>query len=130
MKTSTYARNVQLDRFGLLANGGFLRIYTAPQAGSPDDKIPNNAQLISEHRLAVPAFASAFAGTLKANKIEDDPDARLSATAAWCRLTQMDGSTVLFDGTVGEGENDLKMNPRIQAHARVTIEGMTINQPQ
>mgnify|MGYP007017462493 CR=1 FL=1 len=131
MKTSTYARNSQLDRFSLLANGGFLRIFTGPQPATADASPAKTVQMISEHRLSIPAFGSAYGGQLKSNSISDDPDARISATASWFRVTQMDGSTVLFDGSIGDRDSsaDLKMNPQIQARARVIVESITITQP-
>lgn len=130
MKTSTFARNTQLDEIASLAAAGFLRLYSAPMAESPDVAVPRDAQLISEHRLSSPAFEGAFNGTIKAKPIADDPEARVSATAAWFRVTQSNGASVLWDGTVGERGSDMNFTrPNIQAKARVSISTLTITQP-
>jgi hypothetical protein len=109
------------DRLAQLANNGFLRIYDGAQPASSDDAITDQKQLC-ELLLGNPAFGAASGGTITAHPITADPDADDTGTASWFRIYESDGTTALWDGSVGESNCDININSvAIQQHANVSL---------
>ncbi len=130
LKTSIVARNAELNALAVLANSGKLRIYTAPQPATPETAV-STQELLAELIMGAPAFGAASHAVITANAITGDTDANATGTAAWYRLVKSDGTTVLWDGSVGTIDADLVMNSTaIQEHAQVTVSSLTYTLPQ
>lgn len=130
LKTSIVARNAELDALAPLANSGKLRIYDGSQPATPETAVTTQNQL-AELTMNATAFGAASGGIITANAITDDTDADFTGNAAWYRLLKSDGTTVLWDGSVGTSSADLIMNSiAIQIHARVSITSLTYTLPQ
>lgn len=112
---SDTAAKAALDALCALANGGKLRIYDGAQPTDANTAV-GAQHLLAEFTMNATAFgASACSGsapsrvaTATANAIAN-VTATATYTAAWFRLLKSDGTTVLFDGTVGTSGCDLNL---------------------
>lgn len=128
MKTSIAARNAELDALAALANSGYLRIYTGAQPATPETAA--SGTLLAELRFGVTAFAAAADGAIAANAITADSSADNTGTAGWFRVLKSDGTTALWDGSVGTSGSDLNLNSTaIQSGANVSISALTYTLP-
>ena len=100
LKLSNAAVNAEADALSVLLDNGYLRIYDGTQAATADTAIGAQV-LLAELRFNADAAAAATAGVLTFNAITQDSSANNTGTASWFRALKSDGSTVLFDGTVG-----------------------------
>jgi hypothetical protein len=129
IKTSVFARNIQLNALAPAANHGFLRIYSGIQPSTPETAYSITGQVcLCELRLNRVAFSPSKAAILIANPIADDIDARASGKASWYRVFQADGVTALWDGSVGVEARDPDKKPDlilnsvdIQQHAKIMV---------
>ncbi len=129
LKTSIVARNAELNALAVLANSGLLRIYDGSQPATPETAA--GATLLAELTMNAAAFGSASGGIITAAAITSDTDANATGIAAWYRLTETDGTTVLWDGSVGTSGCDLNLNSvAIQIHAQVSVTSFTYTLPQ
>lgn len=100
LRMSEAAVNAEADALAALVDNGFLRIYDGTQPASPD--VPVTTQvLLAELRLGIPAFAAASNGIIVANPITSDISADASGTASWFRVFGADGTSPVWDGSVG-----------------------------
>lgn len=102
------AASVAADAVLALVNTGYLRLYDAPQPATADTAISTQT-LLAELRFGASAFAAASNGAANANAITSDPSANATGDAAWFRALKSDGTTVVFDGTVGTSGADLNL---------------------
>jgi len=124
-KMSEASANAMADRLAQLANSGFIRIYDGTQPAGADDPLTTQNQLC-ELLLGSPAFGAASGGMITANPITPDPDADDTGIASWFRVYEADGTTVLWDGSVGEANCDMNINSvAIQQHANVSLVSFT-----
>ena len=122
---SNAAANAAANAVGALANNGYLRLYDGTQAADSDTAVGAQV-LLAELRLGATAFGAAALGVITANAIADDTDANATGTATWFRVLQSDGTTVLFDGSVGSSGCDMNMNnPAIQIHTTISVTSLT-----
>jgi len=98
LKSSTVARNAAADAICALADSGLVRIYTATRPANPQTAAAGT--LLATLTLNATAFGAAVAGVATANAITSDSSADDTGTAAWFRVLQSDGTTVLWDGDV------------------------------
>ncbi len=130
LHTSIVARNAAANAIAALANSGKLRIYSGTQPLTPETGI-GGSTLLAELTMNATAFGSAAAGVITANAITSDTTADATGTAAWYRLWQSDGTTPLWDGTVGTATSDMIMNSvAIQSGALVSCTALTYTLPQ
>jgi hypothetical protein len=128
MKTSIVARNAALDAIALLANSGKLRIYTGSMPATPETAV--SGTLLAELTMNATAFGAAAGGVITANAITADTSADATGTAGTYRLFKSDGTTALWDGTVGTSGSDLNLNSvAIQSGAQVSVSSMTYTLP-
>jgi len=99
-KLSNESVNAEADAACALANTGYLRIYNGTQAATADTAIGAQV-LLAELTFNATAFAGAVAGVATANVIVADSSANATGTAAWFRALKSNGTSPLFDGTVG-----------------------------
>jgi len=105
---SNAAANAAANAVTALLNSGYLRIYDGAQPANADTAITTQNKL-AELRFGATAFGSAAAGVATANAITSDTNT-VAGTAAWFRLFESDGTTVVLDGSVGTSGCDINLN--------------------
>lgn len=128
------AKNASADAVCTLLNTGYLRIYDSTggtgQPADPDTAIGSQV-LLAELRFGGTAFAAASGGTATANAITADSDANATGTATWFRALKSDGTTKVFDGSVGTSGCNLNLNTvAIVINASVSVTSLTYTQPE
>jgi len=129
LKLSNEAVNAEADAFSVLLDNGYLRIYDGTQPATANTAIGSQV-LLAELRFNADAAPIAVNGVLAFNAITQDSSANNTGTASWFRALKSDGSTVLFDGTVGVSGCDINIaTTAIVAGAivGVTSAGYTVN---
>lgn len=129
-KLGDAAVNAAADAVCTLLNNGYLRIYTTAQPAGADTAVSDQT-LLAELRFGATAFGGAVAGVATANAITKDSSANATGNAAWFRALKSDGTTAVFDGSVGTATSDLVLNSvAIQENAEVSVTAMTYTQPK
>lgn len=127
-KLSNVSANAAADAICALANTGYLRIYDGTQAATADTAVGAQV-LLSTLRLNATAFGAAVAGVATANAITQDSAAAATGTATWFRVLKSDGTTTLFDGSVGTSGANLNLNTvSIVAAAAVSVTSFTFTE--
>lgn len=127
-KRSNAAANAACDAMAALANTGYLRIYDGTQPATADTAVSTQT-LLAELRFGATAFGSAVAGVATANAITSDSSANATGTASWYRALKSDGSSVLWDGSVGTSGCDLNLvTTSIVAAAAVAVSSLTLTE--
>lgn len=123
------AVNAEANALAALANSGILRIYSGTRPTTCDDAITGT--ILAELTMNATAFGSASNGVLTANAITADSAADAGGTATHFRLFQSNGTTALWDGTVGTSGEDCNLNSvAISAGAQVSVTAMTHTVPR
>ena len=129
-KLSDTAANAAVNAVTALANSGLLRIYDGTQAADANTAVGVQV-LLAELTLNATAFGAAVAGVATANAITADASANASGTATWFRVVKSDGTTVLFDGSVGTSGANLNLNSvAISIGAQVAVTSFTYTQSE
>lgn len=120
----TGLRNAMLDAITTFAgNSGKIRIYSGTQPATGGTATTLLAELTANATFA----PAASGGVLTLNAITADSSADATGTASWFRLLKSDGTTIVFDGTVGTSGADLNLNTTsIVTAANVAISSFTI----
>ena len=108
LKLSNNVVNPQADALSDLADNGYLRIYDGTQPATADTAITTQV-LLAELRFNATAAPAASNGVLTFNAITQDSSANNTGTASWFRALASDGSTALFDGSVGTSGSDINI---------------------
>jgi hypothetical protein len=108
-KFSNLCVNGEADFIGVALDSGYLRIYDGTQATTADTAL-GAQNLLAELRFGADAFPAASAGVLTANAITDDSSANATGTATWARILKSDGTSVVFDGSVGTATSNIVLN--------------------
>ncbi len=125
LKISTTAVNAQADALSDLLDNGYLRIYDGTQPANANTAITTQV-LLAELRFNATASPAASGGVLTMNSITQDSSANATGTATWFRALKSDGSTVVFDGSVGAASCDLNLgSTSITSGASVAVTSMT-----
>lgn len=107
---------------------GFLRIYAGERPASPDRG--TSAPRLVELRFQSPAFDAAIDGVATARALATGV-AQVTGTATWFRALESDGTSVVFDGSVGpRGADLLVSDPVIQRDAEVSVTRLTYSHPR
>jgi hypothetical protein len=121
------AVNDMADGLSDLCDNGYLRIYDGTQPVDADTAISTQT-LLAELRFNATASPAASAGVLTFNAITADSSANATGTATWFRALKSDGTTALFDGSVGTSGCDLNMNTvSIVSGAQVAITSFEVS---
>lgn len=104
---SNLAVNTEADALAALANGGKLCIFDGTQPATANTAITTQVML-GRVTMGNPAFGAAVNGVLTANAMTPE-EALAEGVAAWFRLYKSDGTTALWDGTVGTSDANLIM---------------------
>ena len=103
------AANAEADAACALANMGWLRIYDGSQPANADTAV-STQNILAELRFSATAFGASSAGVANANAITADSSANTTGTAAWFRVFKSDGTTALWDGSVGTSGCNLNLD--------------------
>lgn len=123
-KLTDLAANAEADAVCALLNSGYLRIYGGTQPATADTATAE--VILAELTFAATAFAAAVGGVATANAIVADASANNTGTATWFRCWKSDGTTKVFDGSVGTSGADLNLNSvAIQSGAQVSVSPFT-----
>lgn len=124
-KRSNAAVSAAADAVTTLLNSGKLRIYDGTQPATANTAITTQT-LLAELTFNATAFGAATNGVATANSITADTSADASGTATWFRALKSDGSTPVFDGSVGTSSADLVLNSTsISSGAQVSVTAFT-----
>lgn len=126
-KRSAAVANLALDAWTSQLNSGYLRIYDGTQPANVAAAITGT--LLAELRFNATAFGSAASGVATANAFTNDASANATGTATHFRAFKSDGTTAVWDGTVGTGTNDLVINSvSIVSGAAVNVTACTLTE--
>jgi hypothetical protein len=134
--SDTFAK-AALDAGCALANTGKLRVYSGAQPTDANTAVGAQT-LLGEFTMNATAFAASVAAgtaptrsaTATANAISNIT-ALATGTAAWFRLVKSDGTTVLFDGTVGLSGCDLNLTDiTLTAGETMSVSSFTVSNPE
>jgi hypothetical protein len=129
-KLSDAAANAAADAVARQLDNGFLRIYSGTQATDADTAIGAQT-LLAELRFNATSAPGAANGVLTFNAFTADSSANATGTAAWFRALQSNGTSAVFDGTVGTGTHDLVVNSTaFQSGAAVSVSSFTFTLSQ
>lgn len=124
-KRANAAVNAAADAVTVLLNSGKLRIYDGTQPSTADTAITTQT-LLAELTFNSTAFGAASGGVATANSITADSSANATGTASWFRAVKSDGTTPVFDGSVGTSSADLVLNSvAISSGAQVSVTAFT-----
>ena len=127
-KRSNAAVNAAADAVCDLLDNGYLRLYDGAQPANADTAVTTQT-LLAELRWNATAFGAASNGVAVANSITSDASADATGTATWFRALKSDGTTAVFDGSVGTASADLILNSTgITAGANVAVTAFTYNE--
>jgi hypothetical protein len=108
-RLSTAAANAAADAACALCNGGFFDLYDGTQPATADTAITSQVKL-AHLTFGTPAFGAAAAGVATANAIGNDASADATGTATWFRAYKSDGTSAVFDGSVGTSGANLNLS--------------------
>ena len=97
--------NTEADALAVLANSGYINIYDGTQPATGDTALSGNTLLV-QLQFGATAFGASSAGVITANSITSGT-AGNTGTASWFRVLKTDGTTKLFDGSVGTATANL-----------------------
>ena len=109
-KRSNTAASAAADAVSALLTNGYLRIYDGTQPATADTAITTQVLLAELRFNASAAFGAAVNGVATANALTSDSSANATGTASWFRALKSDGTTVVYDGSVGTSAADLVLN--------------------
>ena len=122
----TTKANAGVDAMGVLLNGGVLDLYDGTQPATANAAVTTQVKL-ARLTFGTPAFGAAVGGVAAANAITPDAAADASGTASWCRALKADGTTVVFDGSVGTSSANLNLSSvSIVAGVMVSVSAFTL----
>jgi hypothetical protein len=106
---TTANRNRAADAITARANNGSLRIYGGTVPADANAAL-GGATLLAVLPLSATAFAAAVNGVASANAITADTSADATGTASFFRVFETDGTTTVFQGTVGTSGAELNVS--------------------
>ena len=113
-----------------LLNAGFIKIFTTPQPANANTAITTQT-LLATLTFSATAFGVNSAGISTANAIGSDTDAAATGTAVWARCFKSDGTTAVFDMSVGVTGADLNLaSVSIVQHATVSLTSGIFTSPK
>jgi hypothetical protein len=129
-KFTDLAANASANAVTALMSGGYYRIYDGVQPATADTPLAGQV-LLASVRLATPAFAPAVGGIAPGNAVTPDLDIDASGTGTWFRAFKSDGTTPVYDGSVGLLGCDLNLSSvTFVIHGTVTITQFSFQQPK
>jgi hypothetical protein len=129
LKMANAAVNAEADALSDQLDNGYLRIYDSTggtgQPATVDTAIGSQV-LLAELRFANPASGAAVNGVITFSAITSDTSANATGTATWFRALKSDGTTAIWDGSVGTAAATINLNTTsIVANAQVDVTALT-----
>jgi hypothetical protein len=123
------AATAEADALAGLLDNGYLRIYDSTggtgQPATVDTAIGSQV-LLAELRFANPSDAGASNGVITFSAITQDSSANATGTATWFRCFKSDGTTAVWDGSVGTASATINLNTTsIVSGAAVSVTALT-----
>jgi hypothetical protein len=121
-----------------LCNSGTLKVYGGSQPADSNTAVTSQT-LLATLTLSATAFGSpSLSGsvpnrkaTVTANTITGDSSADATGTATWFRVLKSDGTTAVYDGSIGTTGCDLNLaSTSIVMGQAVNVTSWTISQPE
>jgi hypothetical protein len=129
-KLTNLGANASANAVTALLSGGWIRIYAGAQPATADTALTTQI-LLASIKLGTPAFAAAVAGIAAGNPVTPDLDIDASGTGTWFRAVKSDGTTPVYDGSVGLLGSDLNLSSvTFLQHGSVTITQFSYQQPK
>lgn len=129
-KLTNLGANASANAVTALVSAGWIRIYDGVQPATADTAIVSQV-LLASIRLGTPAFATAVAGVAAGNAVTPDLDIDANGIATWFRAYKSDGTTPVYDGSVGLLGCDLNLTSvTFLQHGTVTITSFSYQQPK
>lgn len=124
-KRSNTAVSAAANAVTALLDNGYLRIYDGTQPATADTAVSTQV-LLAELRFNATAFGAASNGVSTANSLTADSSANATGTASWFRALKSDGTSAIFDGSVGLSSADMVLNSTsIASGAAVSVSTFT-----
>lgn len=128
-KISNSAAATEAAAFAGELDNGYLRIYDSTggtgQPATVDTAIGSQV-LLAELRFAATAESSTTNGVVTFAALTADSSANASGTATWFRALKSDGTTAIWDGSVGTSGATLNLNSvAISSGAEVSVTSLT-----
>lgn len=123
------AANAGLNAKTNLLSNGYLKFYDGSKPANPDTAIGAQT-LLAVGRFGVVAFQASASGVATANAIS--PAIWVAnGTATWARAFQSDGTTAMFDFSVGTSGTDIVLDSATidNTHA-FAISAATLTEPR
>ena len=110
------------------SGAGTIKVYTSPMATLPSDNISTQT-LLGTLTFSDPSGATPSGGVFTASAITQDSSADATGTAAWARIADSAGVTVMdMDITVTGGGGSMQMNTTsIVIGGPILISAMTVS---
>lgn len=125
---TTAGRNLAADAVLAQANSGSLRIYSGTAPTDANTALSGNT-LLAQLTMAATAFGAASSGVATAGTITADSSADATGTATFFRVLGSNGTTVVFQGTVGTSGAELNLNSvSIVTGGNVAVTSLTYTQ--
>lgn len=127
--SASAAADAVVDRIDAGAGAGTIKIYSGTIPTDADTAVGAQT-LLATLTFSDPAFGAASNGVATASAITSDASADATATAAWARIADSTGTTVM-DVTVGTSGDDINFNTvSFVTGATVAITALTYTQPK
>lgn len=128
-RISNAAATAEADAFSDQLDNGYLRIYDSTggtgQPATVDTAIGSQV-LLAELRFSATASPAASNGVITFSALTADASANASGTASWFRAFKSDGTTAIWDGSVGTSGATLNLNSvAISSGAEVSVTSLT-----
>jgi hypothetical protein len=134
---SDSAASAAVAAVGTKCNSGSLKVYAGTQPTDANTAVSSQT-LLGTFTFNATAFGTPTASGTAPSRITSatagsisDITAAASGTAAWFRALQSDGTTVVFDGSVGTSGADLNLtDTSITAGEAMSISSFALSAPQ
>ena len=97
--------NAEANGVRALLDNGYVRWYDGTQPPAANDPITDQV-LLAEFRFFSPACRRARGGVIRVTEFRAEPSAKATGTATWFRALKADGTTPVFDGSIGTEDAD------------------------
>lgn len=125
---SDAAANAAASAVTALCNGGSIKVYSGSQPANANAAVAGT--LLASLALSATAFGAPAAGVATANAITP-ATAAATGTATWFRAFKSDGTTAVYDGSVGTASADLVLSSTsIVAGGQVSVSAFTYTQTE
>ncbi len=126
-----------VDAQTALCNSGKLRVYDGSQPTDANTAV-GSQNLLGEFTFGATAFAAAACSGSAPNRVAvatanaiADTECLYTSTATWFRAVKSDGTTVVFDGTVGLSGCDLNLTDvTLTDGETMSVSSLTFTQPE